>query len=493
MNNLRVKILLSLTIFALILVIVVSYVNRQLLVSNTRAQAEEDMHLIENHIVDDMKKVDKAHYYFDTSVSDEMQTQLDSLVELYKQNPNVYSWDIERMKKEHGMDIYILDRTNTVIHTTFKADLGWSFSECCGKFSALLDERRQSGKFYTDGLDVSTTTGEMRKFSYLASPDNNYLFEVSIKVDDVPVYKAFNFNDTAVNLVDKYDDLHELKVMNTGGVFLNSISKSKLTIAGESLQFQKAFEQARKTMKPVEYQNELGSRYIETVRFIPYEAENIRGESTKKVIYVKYGNNTELALLKENTKQFWFLLILALIITVLTLFVIIRILTKTITLATYDTLTGVYNRATYVNKMEELIQKRKSNRPGLLLVDLDNFKQVNDQFGHTKGDFVLIEAAKVFEDVVKKDGFVARFGGDEFAIVVQDATPEKLREIGHNILEQFSHYKNENLGKDEWEVLSVSIGGALYDEQDEMEVELFVRADQALYRAKNNGKNQYAM
>lgn len=101
--------------------------------------------------------------------------------------------------------------------------------------------------------------------------------------------------------------------------------------------------------------------------------------------------------LQKNTKQFWVLLVIALVTAFVMLLVINKILSKTIHLATFDPLTGVYNRATYIRKMDSLLKKRKINRPGLLLIDLDNFKQVNDQFGHAEGDHILIGTAKILK------------------------------------------------------------------------------------------------
>lgn len=492
MKNIQVKLLISLIVFALILVSVVSYVNRQLLISDTQAQEQKSRELIENHILVDMQTVDNAHYYFDESISKEMEQELRNMLELYKENPNFSTWDFEKMKASHGLDIYILDEKNTVIHTTFEQDLGFSFSECCHNFAGLLDERRQSGEFYTDGIDVSTTTGEIRKFSYLGTPDKKYLLEVGINLNDVPVFETFNFVRTANHLVEKYDDLIEVKTINKGGIFLDDSQGTRLTVEEMPPQFLEAFTKARNSMESVEYKVELDDGYIETYRFLPYEAENARGNSTQRVVYVKYGNSTELALLQKNTKQFWLLLLLALFISCVTLIFIIKILGKTINLATYDTLTGVYNRATYINNIQGLLQKRKCRNPGLLLVDLDNFKSVNDQFGHAQGDIVLVKTAKTLEKVLKNEnGFVARFGGDEFAVVLCNATPDKLRETAEAILRQIRSFKEEELEREIWELLSVSIGGALIENPDETEVSLFKRADEALYISKDKGKDQF--
>lgn len=490
MRKLRLKLLLSLITFALILVAVMSYVNRQILVSDIREQEATNSTLIEDHILKDMQKVDNAHLYFDQNVSDGMERALRELVSQYEKNPSIFTWDLQKMKKEHGMDLYILDKTNTVIYTTFAKDKGFNFSECCKRFSALLDERRERGEFYTDGIDVSTTTGAIRKFSYLGTPDKKYLFEAGIDLNDVPVFQTFNFVTTANSLVEKYKDLIEVKTINAGGIFLDDSQDTRILVSDQSKLFQEHYKEARRTMQPTEYKNKLENGYVETIRFLPYEAETVRGESTSRVVYVKYGNLSELAALAKNTKQVLLLLIIALMTSFIVLLVIIRMLTKTINLATYDSLTGVYNRATYLDKMDNLLKKRKENNPGLLLVDLDNFKLVNDQFGHAEGDKVLIQTANVLIEATKNEGFVVRLGGDEFAIVLYDTDDTSIQKLAESILHKMINLKSSD--KKSWAALSVSIGGAMYDRTEESEISLFVRADQALYRSKKIGKNCYS-
>ena len=166
------------------------------------------------------------------------------------------------------------------------------------------------------------------------------------------------------------------------------------------------------------------------------------------------------------------------------LLVINKILSKTIQLATFDPLTGVYNRATYIRKIDNLLRKRKINVPGLLLIDLDNFKQVNDQFGHVEGDHILVETARILKRVVKQSGFVVRFGGDEFAIVLYDTTEEKMQHMAEAILTQIRSVKYDDHASEKWSVLSVSMGGAIYNHAEDTEMSLFERADKALYQSK---------
>ena len=490
MKRLRLKLLLSLVTFALILVSVMSYVNRQILVVDIREQEAANRTLIEDHILNDMQTVDNAHLYFDKNVSDKMEDELRALVSYYEKNPSISTWNLQQMKKEHEMDIYILDKTNTVIYTTFMQDKGFNFSECCKSFSALLDERRENGEFYTDGIDVSTTTGAIRKFGYLGTPDQKYLFELGVDLNDVPVFQAFNFVKTANSLVEKYNDLVEVKTINAGGIFLDDSQDTRIVVSDQSELFQEHYKKAKQTMQPTEYKTYLENGYVETVRFLPYEAETVRGDSTNRIVYVKYGNRSELTALAKNTKQFWLLLVIAMMTSLILLLVIIRLLTKTINLATYDSLTGVYNRATYISKMDNLLKKRKENTPGLLLIDLDNFKQVNDQFGHAEGDKVLIETASVLNQATKNEGFVVRLGGDEFAIVLYDTNDYNIQQLAEAILPKIRSIKYTNL--DGLAMLSVSMGGAVYENVVESEMSLFVRADQALYRSKNAGKNCYS-
>lgn len=164
---------------------------------------------------------------------------------------------------------------------------------------------------------------------------------------------------------------------------------------------------------------------------------------------------------------------------------------KTIRLAERDPLTGVYNRSTYLEKIERLLKRKQHQEIGLLLFDVDNFKQVNDQYGHLKGDMILVELAKILERLAHKEGFVVRFGGDEFAIVIKNATLEKMERIANEAIEEVRLKKESN--DLAWQVLSLSIGGTLQANIQETERDLYSRADDALYASKNDGKNRYSL
>ena len=125
-----------------------------------------------------------------------------------------------------------------------------------------------------------------------------------------------------------------------------------------------------------------------------------------------------------------------------------------------------------------------------MLIDLDNFKMVNDVYGHAEGDIVLRATAEILKKTVGSEGYVVRFGGDEFAVVFEAATEEKLRHYAKKLLDEM-HSRRDTPTDPYWTVLSMSIGCTLQHESREQESHLFERADKALYMSKDKGKDTY--
>jgi diguanylate cyclase (GGDEF)-like protein len=157
--------------------------------------------------------------------------------------------------------------------------------------------------------------------------------------------------------------------------------------------------------------------------------------------------------------------------------------------ANYDHLTGLPNRHLLQSRLEQAIAKADSTKlpAGILFIDLDNFKHVNDTSGHSTGDLLLTEAAKRIARFVRHNDTVARFGGDEFMVVMSD-----IRDV--NILEQTCQKILHELqqpfviNKDTF-FISASIGITLYPNDGSSYEELLSHADQAMYEAKKAGKN----
>jgi diguanylate cyclase (GGDEF)-like protein/PAS domain S-box-containing protein len=163
-------------------------------------------------------------------------------------------------------------------------------------------------------------------------------------------------------------------------------------------------------------------------------------------------------------------------------------------LAEFDTLTGLANRYTLNTRLEsELgLAVGRERAIGLLLIDLDTFKEINDTLGHAAGDQVLFETANRLRQFADKAVLVARIGGDEFAVVISgdpSGIQSKAEEIAGQILSAFAQSSLELAGRDV--AIRGSIGIAFYPAHAGNSQELLSNADVALYRAKAGGRQRH--
>lgn len=151
-----------------------------------------------------------------------------------------------------------------------------------------------------------------------------------------------------------------------------------------------------------------------------------------------------------------------------------------------DPLTGIANRRSFDEYMAERIETFDQTRSpfAFAIVDIDHFKEVNDTYGHDKGDEVLRKVAQILQQSIRADDFAARYGGEEFVIFFNDCTLEHGALLAERIRERIE--RSALLGD---RPLSVSIGVGAPVAGDTPNT-LFSRTDEALYRAKQNGRNR---
>ncbi len=158
-------------------------------------------------------------------------------------------------------------------------------------------------------------------------------------------------------------------------------------------------------------------------------------------------------------------------------------------MAMHDALTNLPNRTLLDEKMKQALAQAKRNQTllGLLFIDLDNFKQVNDVHGHKAGDQLLVSVSKIMQQRLRETDTLARWGGDEFVIVLPEL--KKISDV-RAIAESLMKMLEIELAREGFEdVVTLSIGAAVYPDDADTAESLLVQADKALYLAKEQGRN----
>lgn len=153
----------------------------------------------------------------------------------------------------------------------------------------------------------------------------------------------------------------------------------------------------------------------------------------------------------------------------------------------HDPLTGLYNRRYMEDALKETLASalRNGTPTSVLMIDLDNFKQINDRHGHAMGDIVLCEVAQCIVGALRPTDIVSRYGGEEILVIMPDCSHQEalnLAEILRKLIESLSAVHNETI--------TASFGIATAPDMAESHSEIIARADDALYVAKHAGRNR---
>jgi two-component system, cell cycle response regulator len=161
--------------------------------------------------------------------------------------------------------------------------------------------------------------------------------------------------------------------------------------------------------------------------------------------------------------------------------------------AIYDGLTGLHNQ-TYFKKFLEMELKRADRQRyplGLMIIDIDDFKKINDRFGHLSGDLIIKDLAQVIKKNTREVDLSARYGGDEFVVVLPYTDQNETVRIVERIQKAVARYRESEESLLQLESLTLSFGIAFFPYQGATMEELIRNADQSLYRSKQEGKNRY--
>jgi diguanylate cyclase (GGDEF)-like protein len=158
-------------------------------------------------------------------------------------------------------------------------------------------------------------------------------------------------------------------------------------------------------------------------------------------------------------------------------------------------LTGLFNRNYIRQRLEEEFyrSKRYNHSLSLMMIDLDNFRALNEHFGHAVGDHMLKYFSQVIADTIRPSDIPARYGGEEFLVILPETDKEEARAVAERLRTRISLYPFRVDSRKEEVLFTVSIGVTTYPEHGQSPEDLVALADMALYEAKKAGKDKVAV
>lgn len=452
--------------------------------------------MIERNILQTINNINDSYKIAEEQLNEEMREYSQVMINKYKNNPNVNEWDLQKLKERfEGYNIYIINDNLKVIRTTFEKDLGLDFSKY-KSFAKILRDRLNGDTFVVDRLDLATQTGEIKKYSYMPTPDNKYLLELSINAQHkFPSLKNLDLFGDASQLTEEYNLIEEISFFSVEPIDYEVAklrSSKKPYLEPDVAEVED--ELARKAIINKESQSKTiknnGNEY--TYKFFPAlfaDREDRDGGWNSYVVALKYDNQVMQQEIAKHRGLFSLNIILMLIVFISFISVVVYLLNKFEYQAYHDQLTGLAGRKLFEEKFEKQKNKAKgnSNKFAILFLDIDKFKRINDEYGHNIGDHVLKNIAVRLKSNLKSKDCLARLGGDEFVIMIADlGSKEQAEEIGYRILKVFDEpivIEGQQLK------INISGGISIYPEDGKELENLIKNADYAMYQAKKGEKD----
>jgi len=158
-------------------------------------------------------------------------------------------------------------------------------------------------------------------------------------------------------------------------------------------------------------------------------------------------------------------------------------------LAHYDELTGLANRMLLNKTLEEICSTKNNGKSAILFIDIDNFKNINDSYGHLTGDYTLQKIANIIKSTIREHDTVARISGDEFVICISQIKDKE--DVDIYVKRLLRAFESPLILKNRQLTISLSIGISIYPDDTQIKEKLIDFSDQAMYKVKRNGKNGF--
>ncbi|MED4531144.1 methyl-accepting chemotaxis protein [Metabacillus fastidiosus] len=384
--QLRLILMLGISISLLVVTIVsINYVRM-----HSKLQTEErDMErLVEDNILNVLEGSDVSYDVIEASLAQKMEAFTNILMNAYKVNSNIDSWNLEAYKKRFdGFDIFILNRDLIITHSTREADLGLDFKEF--GIQDLLEQRIESGAFSSDRLEISYATKQTNKFSYMATPDKKYLIELGATADQFQdLIKSMDLTTVTEKLVKQHPYVKDIIIYTVQGDGQPESAMNKKDKDGNALMIEDKYKKlSKKVILENKPQVVTGTKAEEGIKykFIPNIKAAGEDDSFKqsRLLLIKYDENYFKKDLQKNNIVAIFMILASIVIAVILSIFIGRRVSRPI------------------EEFGELID-RTSALEFTNTIHLNNLKKRDDDFGQLahKYELMLQSVRNAFQKVI---------------------------------------------------------------------------------------------
>src|SRR5690625_3203842 len=296
-RNFRMKLFFILTAFVVIVTATIATIDyyqlKEQTIENNHFQVEQASETVKYAL----QSIDKAYYFLDQETNEKIEENMATLQQKYTSTPDFTQWDFNQLAANFGMDVYIISPQNIVTYSNVEADIGLDFTECCTSLVEILNERRESGNLYIDGIDIEQHNAGVKKYAYMATEDKKYIIELGYNLENEPIFEKYNFLDVTDDLKNKFSSIEDIRILNFGGLTFGG--------EGEPLQGERrtAFETAREKNEMVEIRQKTGKETL-IFRYIPLMLDYDEGSTKLKMIEVSYNEHILQSLLKQYQKTY---------------------------------------------------------------------------------------------------------------------------------------------------------------------------------------------